>query len=530
MTSSARPSLLHRVHVLVIGVSFLLPLNGGTNGFARQPDDLRPNVVVILADDMGYSDLGCTGGEIRTTNLDKLAQNGVLFTHFYTTSRCCPSRAALLTGQYQWDAGLGHMTSTKSDFPEYQPSINQENVTIAEAFRLGGYQTVMSGKWHLGDMRQCWPDKRGFDQFYGTPAGGGLYFYPSKFYDRPVFENSVEVKPGKNWYSTDGFTDFAIEFIEHRRDPKRPFFLYLPYIAPHFPLQAKPEDIARYHGKYDVGYQAIRQARFDRQKALGIVPRDSNLPAAPHQWNNVSNKSRHADRMEVYAAQVDCLDQNIGRLVDSLEKNKLLDNTIIVFMSDNGGCSARKTTPQAELGSANCNAAYGHWYHVSNTPYRMAKSQEHEGGIISPLIFHWPRSQPGRHATNGQQIDSPVHIMDVMPTLLELAGVSYPDSIPGRTLDPMDGQSFAQLLAGHPPKPDRELFWEHEGNRAMRRGAWKLVALRNRAWELYDLGSDPFEENDLAATEPERVNQMKNRYHHWAKLHGVKSWPLNKAR
>lgn len=484
-----------------------------------------PNIIVILADDMGYSDLGCTGGEIQTPNLDRLASNGVLFTHCYSTSRCCPSRAALLTGQYQWDAGLGHMTSTKSQAPEYQQHLNLENVTIAEALKLAGYQTVMSGKWHVGDQLEHWPDKRGFEQFFGTPAGGGLYFYPSKFYNRPVFENGKEVTFGTDWYSTDGFTDFAVDYIENRRDPTRPFFLYLPYIAPHFPLQAHPKDIAKYAGVYDEGYDSIRTRRFKSQLKLGIVPATSQLPPAAHDWKKVKNKQRHADRMEVYAAQVDCLDQNIGRLMSTLETQGILNNTIVIFLSDNGGCASRKTTPNAKIGSSDCNAAYGDWYNVSNTPYRQAKSQEHEGGIMTPLIFHWPNGNFESRLTH-----EPIHIMDILPTLLSLTGTKYPETFENRKLDPVDGENFSPILSGAPQRKDRFFFWEHEGNKAIRQDNWKLVALRNRSWELYDLSSDPFEMNDRSAENPKIVQAFITRYNSWAKHHGVRDWPLNKKR
>lgn len=486
----------------------------------------RPNIVVILADDMGYSDLGCTGGEIRTPNLDRLAEGGVLMTHCYNTSRCCPSRAALLTGQYQWDAGIGHMNTTRSAMPEYQQALRWNTPTLAELLLNAGYQTIMSGKWHVGDQRAHWPDRRGFQQFYGTPKGGGLYFYPSPFYDRPVFRNGQQVTPEPNWYSTDAFTDFAIEFLRMERDRTKPFFMYLAYIAPHYPLQARKEDIGRYTATYRSGYRAVRTHRFERQKSLGVVPKQAVLPSADiPRWVDVLHKDVESRKMAVYAAQVDRLDQNVGRLLKTLQQTKAMDNTIIMFLSDNGGCSANfNKTPQAVIGTRECNAAYGHWYTVSNTPFRKAKAQEHEGGIITPLVVQWPN---GIKSPN-RLIHTPVHIMDIMPTCLELAQVTYPSKFLGQPTDPADGRSFLPLLNGAPIGNARTLCWEHEGNRAIRQGKWKLVALRKRTWELYNLSQDPTECRDLAATNPQRVERMAQAYAVWATKHGVRPWPLRK--
>lgn len=491
----------------------------------RFPQSAKPNIIVILADDMGYSDLGCTGAEIRTPNLDKLASDGLLFTHCYNTSRCCPTRASLLTGQYQWDAGIGHMVSTKSNLPEYR-GLNDKNATIAELLKLHGYQTFMAGKWHIGNERHKWPDKRGFDQFYGTPTGGGLYFYPSKFYDRPVYHNGVEVKPDSTWYSTDGFTDYTIDYIKNRRDRGKPFFVYLAYIAPHFPLQAKEEDIDKYRTTYLAGYDRIRNRRFEKQKILGIVPADQTISKPVYRrWQSVKNPQKEALKMTVYAAQVDCMDQNIGRIVSALKEENIFENTVIMFMSDNGGCSySFNNTPKAELGTRNCNASYGKWYNVSNTPYRMAKAQEHEGGIITPMVMHWPAGID----KSGKIISDPVHTMDIMPFCLELAGATYPGSFMSRKLDPLDGINFMPLVNGKGKYPQRTLFWEHQGNRAVRKGDWKLVSLRKMAWELYDLSKDPFEQKDLADKCPEKVSQLRKLYGEWAKDHGVKPWPLKK--
>ncbi|EMI20328.1 arylsulfatase [Rhodopirellula maiorica SM1] len=486
----------------------------------------KPNIIVILADDMGYSDLGCTGSEIETPNLDAMADRGVLFTHFYNTSRCCPSRACLLTGQYQWDVGLGHMTYTKSRFPEYQQSLSDKFVTLPELLRSAGYQTAMSGKWHVGEARHQWPDHRGFDQFFGTPTGGGLYFYPSPFYDRPVFRNGDKIEPGSSWYSTDGFTDEAIEFLRNKRDKQRPFFFYLAYIAPHFPLQAKESDIEKYRQMYQVGYQSIRDARFEKQRLLGLVSnRESPSPTTCPDWSTVKNPETEALKMAVYAAQVDCLDQNVGRLMQALREEQISENTVVMFLSDNGGCAQRfNKTPQEEIGSRRSNASYGKWFNVSNTPYRMAKTQVHEGGVLTPLIFHWPA---GLKRT-GHRINAPAHIMDILPTCAELAGVSQPSLEQIQSFSPLEGTSFLSLIDGKKIDSSRVLYWEHEGNRAVRVGDWKLVSLRKKSWELYNLKDDPFEEHDLASVNPRRVTELANLYTDWANEHGVQPWPLKK--
>ena len=490
------------------------------------PANERPNIIVILADDMGYSDLGCTGAEIETPNLDALAKSGVLFTHCYNTSRCCPSRAALLTGQYQWDAGLGHMNTTKSDLPEYQKALNDENVTIAEALQSDGYETVMSGKWHVGDKRDKWPDHRGFRHFYGTPTGGGIYFYPSKFYNRPVFKNGVKQTPDSSWYSTDGFTDFAVNFIKQNRDKSMPFFMYVAYIAPHFPLQAKKADIEKYAESYKVGYEAVRKARHSKQRNLGIVSAD--LPPSTSEfgdWVAAKNKKSIARKMAVYAAQVDCMDQNVGKLTAALKEEGIYENTVIMFLSDNGGCpNSFNKTPNAQIGSRDSNASYGKWYNVSNTPYRKAKSQVHEGGIITPLVMHWPAGIENV----GSLVRQPIHIMDILPTCLEIAGTQYPTKFDSRKLDPIDGKSFADLVRSNGTKNSRKLFWEHQGNRAVRSGDWKLVSLHKEKWELYNLSVDPYEMNNLAGKQSGRVAELKSLYDDWATQHGVKSWPLKR--
>lgn len=505
--------------LLILGLSLSLwlslssPLKASTS---------QPNIIIVLVDDMGYSDLGCTGSEIDTPHLDALARNGALFTHCYNTSRCCPSRAALLTGQYQWDAGIGHMISSRSKLPEYSAYLSEKTPIIPELLREEGYQTFMTGKWHLGDDRERWPDKRGFEQFYGTPNGGGLYFYPSKFYKRPIYHNGELVTPDENWYSTDGFTDAAIEMIEER-ETDRPFFLYLAYIAPHFPLQARDEDIAKYQGRYDAGYDAIRDARFAKQKELGIVSTDQSLPKPTYlKWETIKDPETESLKMEVYAAQVDRIDQNIGRLISTLQEQEIAENTVFMFLSDNGATSESfNRTPNAKIGTRDSNAAYGNWYQVSNTPYRFGKKQEHEGGIITPLVVHWPAGI----ADPGMTISEPLHLMDIMPACLDLGETTYPIE---QVSDPFDGQSFLPLLKGQPQDPQRIFHWEHQGNRAIRHGNWKLVALHKKPWELYNLADDPYEQRNLAKAQPEKAEILTKRYQEWADKHGVQPWPLRK--
>ena len=305
---------------LIFGILLISALSPAT---LIQAEPLRPNIITILVDDMGYSDLGVMGSEIRTPHLDALAEEGVLMTHLYTTARCSPSRASLLTGDYPHAVGMGHLDTTETRFPGYRGRIPFEVPLLPELLQDGGYRTLMAGKWHLGGDREHWPINRGFEHFYGIPAGGGVYFWPPVGLDRPVYLNRTQVDPAEvlNWYSTDAFTDYAIRFIEASVADAEPFFLFAAYIAPHFPLQALPEDIARYEGVYTEGHAAIRQARYERQKQRGVLPENHQLsPADFPEWATIKDPTREARKMQVYAAMVDRLDQNIGRLVASLEE------------------------------------------------------------------------------------------------------------------------------------------------------------------------------------------------------------------
>lgn len=487
----------------------------------------KPNIIVILVDDMGYSDLGVMGSEIKTPNLDRLAKQGALMTHLYTTARCCPSRASLMTGQYPHAVGMGHMDDTVSDLPAYQGWIPHSVPLLPEVLQESGYRTLMTGKWHIGNTPDQWPINRGFERFYGIPAGGGVYFWPPVGLERPVYLNHDQVDPAEepNWYSTDAFTDHAITFIEEAVADQSPFFLYAAYIAPHFPLQAFPEDIAKYDGVYTDGYAAIRQARYERQKQLGVLPDNYQLsPPDFPAWSEVKDPATEVRKMQVYAAMIDRLDQNIGRLLDSLEQQGVADNTVIFFLSDNGGCSEiSDRTPGVEVGGPRSFTTYGrNWANVSNTPYRKYKRYTHEGGTLTPLIAHWPAGLK----TPGLITHQPAHIMDVYATCLELADARYPESFQGQPTAPLAARSFLPQLQGRPADPARPLFLEHEGHQAVRLGDWKLVRSHDEPWELYHLRQDPSELDNLAAREPERTAQLAALYEAWMQANHVASWPL----
>ncbi len=493
-----------------------------------------PNIVIVMADDLGYADLGCYGGEILTPHLDRLAENGVRFTQFYNTARCCPTRAALLTGVYPHQAGIGHMVANRGS-PAYQGYLDSRSVTIAEALQPAGYTTLMTGKWHVGSQPGRWPLDRGFDRFFGTPSGGGVYFKESLQIRKNVFfvldQQRVDIPD--DFYCTDAFTNYALQFVNDAAQQQKPFFLYLAHIAPHWPLQAKPADIAKYQGKYQKGWDVVRANRFARQRAMKLVdpnwslsPRDPRAQA----WKDESAKQQRdlAHRMAVYAAQIDCIDQNVGRLLATLERHKLLDNTLIFFLSDNG-CSAeggpggfRRGKPGAAIGTGLSYASLGlEWANVADTPFRKFKMNTHEGGIATPLIVHWPEGI----ARRGELEIQPGHVVDLLPTCLEVAGISYPKQRAGKATLPLAGQSLLPALRGHalPPRP---LYWEHQGNRAIRVGDWKAVADHKQPWELYHLQRDRTETMNLAAQHPERLNDLRRQWDTWAQSVGVRPWPL----
>jgi len=482
----------------------------------------RPNVVIVMVDDMGFSDLGCYGGEIETPHLDRLAKGGLRFTQFYNAARCTPTRAALLTGVCPHQA-------------VHRGALDGRCVTIAEALRRAGYATLMTGKWHVGAPPQHWPRQRGFDRYFGTPQGGGVYFKDTLTIRRKLHGDiffvldDEQVEIPDDFYVTDAFTDYALEFVDQAAAAGQPFFLYLAHIAPHFPLQAKPEDIAKYRGRYDAGWDAIRQARYDRQVEMGII--DRRWPLSPRDpragaWAEQSPEQRAdlAERMAIYAAQIDSVDQNMGRLIERLDALGRLDDTLILFLSDNG-CSAEggpggfnRGVQDAAIGTGLSWSSAGlEWANVSDAPFRKFKKDAHEGGIATPLIAHWPAGI-GRRGELEHQVG---HVIDLMPTCLELAGADYPSQRNGTATFPLAGISLVPAFAGEPLARREPLYQEHEGNRAIRDGNWKLVASHNQPWELYDMAGDRTELNDLAEQRPEVAERLRLQWEAWAERCGV---------
>lgn len=480
----------------------------------------RPNIIVILADDMGWSDLSCYGSEIPTPNLDKLAANGLKFTQFYNTGRCCPTRASLLTGLYSHQAGIGAMEQNWH-LPGYQGFLNDRCATIAEVLRPAGYFTSMSGKWHVGgqNAKEVCPKNRGFDRSLWAKAGG-FYFPDSPRTDLWLNDENVGRRGGKlpdNWYVSDLWTDFGITFIDEALAAKKPFYLHLCHIAPHFPLQAPAEDIAKFRGKYKAGWDTLREQRHARQKELGVV--DPSWPLSPRPdkvaaWDTLTaeQQGRFDHIMAIYAACVSHMDASVGRLVEALRKRGILDNTVIFFLSDNGGNAEAGFDGRyggANPGDAQSNVFCGQsWAMMENTPFRLYKHYNHEGGIATPLIVHWPSGIKAR----GEVRHQPGHIIDIMPTCAELAGAKYP----GSPIQPMEGKSLVSAFANKPLEREA-LYWEHEGNAAVRVGDWKLVRLGyNGPWELYDLAKDRTELHDLAAEQPARVKELRTQWEAWA--------------
>ena len=494
----------------------------------------RPNVLIIMADDMGFSDVGCYGSEIQTPNLDRLARGGLRFTQFYNTARCCPTRAALLTGLYPHQAGVGHMVEDRH-FDGYRGRLNDRCVTIAEALRPAGYRTMMTGKWHVGERRPHWPVDRGFDRYFGLVSGGSNYWKLDQgrvmaIDDRAITPADTEL--ADDFYYTDAFTHYATKFLdEHaQRHRDKPFFLYLAYTAPHWPLHARPADIAKYQGKYLIGWDELRKRRHAKMVEQGLVdPKWPVTPRAPRApaWENVPPEQK-ADwdlRMAVYAAQIDRMDQGIGQVVRKLEEQGQLDNTIILFLADNGGCAEiiDRGEPGTPPGPKESFLSYGvGWANASNTPFRRFKHWVHEGGIATPLIAHWPAGI--RSADRGKLTHEPGHVIDLMATCLDAAGAEYPKTHNGKETIPLEGRSLLPVLKTGKREGHEFIFWEHEGHRAVRQGKWKLVAQHGRPWELYDLEADRTEMSDLAARQPEKVKELTGVWQTWADRSGVKPW------
>lgn len=505
---------------------------------AQSTQPSRPNIVVILADDMGYSDLGCYGGEISTPNIDRLASNGVRFTQFYNEQRCCPSRAVFMTGRYPHQVGIGAMIDAydkwirdEANSSAYQDHLSTDSPTIAELLRAAGYHTMMCGKWHLGSRPAEWPCRRGFDRSFVLIPGAMNYYGGETVGPRTpmALDDQRFVPPHDGFYSTDAFTDYAVKFLDEAKPMNKPFFLYLAYNAPHWPLQAPQEDIDKYIGAYDGGWQATRVRRFDRMVELGVQPKSTGMApmdrgkAKP--WPRLSPDARKewALRMSIYAAQVTHMDRDIGRLLAELNRLGVAQNTLVVFLSDNGGAAEdpHRGKPGAKLGTRDSFWGYARpWATVSNTPWRYHKTSAYEGGTSTPFIAYWPDGIPS--AAHGKFVREPAHLLDLLPTFLELADASYP-STPTRH---PEGQSILPMIQGQPGNPNRTFFWEHEGNRAIRKGNWKLVMLPNSpdGWELYDMNTDRIEQHNVAADHPDLVRDLTADYDAWAKRCHVMPW------
>jgi len=500
---------------------------------APLPAAEKPNIIVILVDDMGFSDIGCYGGEIPTPNLDKLAANGLRFTQFYNTGRCCPTRASLLTGLYSHQAGVGGMVQDQH-LPGYRGHLNDRCVTLGDVLRRAGYLTAASGKWHVGHTdKSMWPLQRGFDRFFGMPEGGGFYFKVRP--ERTVaLGNDVVFSPTKQppagWYTTDAIHEHGVGFIDEALAAKKPFFLYLAHNAPHFPLQAPAEEIAKFRGKYRAGWDALRTERHRREVELGIVKPASPLSPRPAQvaaWEERSEAERDADdeRMAIYAAMIWHLDRRIGDLTAHLKERGVLDDTLILFLSDNGGTAeggTYGTMKGSAPGSADSHVLAGQaWATLQNTPFRRYKSENHEGGIATPLIAHWPAGIAAR----GEWSTQVGHVMDIMPTVVELSGARYPSEAGGKPVEPMEGRSLVKAFHGETGVRG-PLFWEHQGAAAVRDGDLKLVRLgRQGPWELYDLKTDRTELHDLAAAQPEKAKELADKWEAWAERAQVKPYP-----
>ncbi|WP_262493936.1 arylsulfatase [Mariniphaga anaerophila] len=532
-----------------------------------QNSESRPNIILIMSDDMGFSDIGCYGGEIQTPNLDNLAQNGIRFTQFYNGARCCPTRATLLTGLYPHQAGMGWMTGIEAENPAYQGDLNSNCVTLAEVAKTAGYSTFMTGKWHVSKNcnedgpKHNWPLQRGFDRFYGTINGAGNFYDPATLCRDNTLINPFidEEYPSEDYYYTDAISDEAARFIKER-DKESPFFLYMPYTAAHWPMHAKPEDIKKYDGVYDAGWEEIRKNRIVKMKELGLISSDTELsPLDTYPWTEAKNKDVQAERMEIYAAMIDVMDQGIGRVIETLKGEGIYENTLILFLQDNGGC-AEEIGTKGETGSWATTAeelvplkideieydviprvtregkailkgegvaggpdttyvAYGQpWANVSNTPFKEYKHWIHEGGISTPLIAHYPNLIKEANSLNS----FPSHIIDIMPTLTELMGANYPEEKDGNKIHPMEGISLVPLFKGEEISRDGAICWEHEMNRAVRLGDWKLVSKgelldgpyarwtnsKLGEWELYNIAEDRSELNDLADTHPEKLKEL----------------------
>lgn len=511
-----------------------------------------PNIIIILADDLGYSDLGCFGSEISTPNLDHMAAEGLRMTQFYTTPRCCPSRAALLTGLYPQQAGIGNMMEDRG-LPGYRGELNHNTPTIAEELRTANYHTAMVGKWHLShiffdgkkqlnhqtdeswwDDKKDWPRQRGFENYFGTIHGVCSYYDPFS-----LVNGNTPIQPDStNFYYTDVIADHAVADINHLGGTEKPFFLYVAYTAPHWPLHAPEKDIARNRKTYMAGWDVIRSNRYQRQIQMGIINKDWPLsPRDPRvrPWEEVRDKEWEANRMATYASMVEHLDTGVGKIIETLKQKRIDTNTLVIFFADNGACaevimpewydipSRTRDSRQVAVGNGNHSVLAGPdnvwqsygvpWANVSDTPFVLYKHFTHEGGIASPFIARWPAVIQKTGGFSGEL----GHVTDIMATAVDVAGAKYPDRFNGNATQPLEGSSLLPVFEGKGRPHPKPIFWEHEGNRAVRLEQWKLVALHGKSWELYDTLADRTERNNLAAAHPEKVKELSELYDAWAK-------------
>lgn len=530
----------------------------------------KPNIIVILADDLGYSDLGCYGGEIHTPNLDRLAKNGIRFTRFYNASRSCPSRAALLTGLYQHQAGIGRMTFD-NHLPGYRGTLSRDAVTIPEVLKTSGYRTSMVGKWHVAETplrtdQRDWlnhqvqhetfsdlchyPVNRGFDTHYGTIYGVVDYFDPFS-----LVEGEVPVKEvPEGYYITDALSDRAASEILAMDGDDTPLFMYLSYTAPHWPLHALPEDIARYRNVYTAGWDSIRNARYNRIKQQGIFGNLDNFltpRAFTSSWDENPDAAWDAEAMAVHAAMVECMDRGIGRVIEALERTGKIDNTLILFMSDNG-CSpeeCQKMIPgkndrpdmtrdgrqityarnkEVMPGPETTYAALGpEWANVANTPFRYWKAKAFEGGICTPCIAHWPK---GIKAKRGSISNEMCHVIDIMATCVDITDSNYPDTFKGHSIKQMEGISLRSVFKGKDSQRHKYLGFEHFNEAALiSADGWKIVRTSETSpWELYNLDQDRTEMHNIADTYPDKVAELNEAYRQWANRCMVYPNPDNK--
>lgn len=528
---------MRRTNVLLMSLLVLTSVR-----IVAAADAPRPNVLVVLVDDVGYSDIGCFGSEIPTPNLDRLAAGGLRFTQFYNTPRCSPTRAALITGLYSHQAGMGWLDNmVKPQSLGLHGKLDNRAVTIAEVLGPAGYLTAMTGKWHMGQQNGTPPWERGFQRALNSKFGE--VYFPKEFdkkqdisylylNGRQIPKDSPEIATG-DWYSTDLFARWGLKFVDEAKAAGKPFFLYVAQGAAHFPLRAPADVIAKYRGKYLQGWDKLREERRARQIQLGLV--DPKWPLAPRPeespaWDSLTaeQKDRFDQMMATYAAMIECIDRSMGILVDGLRERGLLDNTLIVYMNDNGGNAEGGphgvTEGTGPIGGPQSYVLLGmNWATLNNTPFRRYKHFTHEGGISSSFIAHWPNGIPA--SRRGALERQPAHLIDIMATAVDVSGAKYPTEFHGHQILPMEGVSLRPAFTGKSLERQNPLFWEHEGNKAVRDGRWKLVQKWHGPWELYDLEADRTEQHNVIADHSDVATRLEAAWNAWAERAFVDPWP-----